>query len=393
MSSSIKTICFVCAEAGSFDAFLAVHAARLNREYSVSLLANGKSRRASALNVWHHPIVIERRIRPLSDLRALALLTHHFSRHRYDVVHSITPKAGLLAMAAAVLAGVPLRLHTFTGQVWATKTGFARFLLKKLDRLLYACSTHVLADSSSQADFLAREGVAARCAFTVIGSGSISGVDCGRFRPDAAARESVRADLDTGRDAVVILFLGRFNREKGLLELAEAFRRVAAHHPVARLWLVGPDEAGLRPELEQLLDGCRSQVRFVGGTSTPERYMAAADVFCLPSHREGFGSVVIESAACGCPCVGSEIYGISDAVVAGQTGLLHPVRDVEALTQLLQRMLDDPRLRETLAVAGLRRVKRDFAESRLTEGLAAYYRQLLFDPIPVEGEPVRSGKI
>lgn len=392
MSSPFKTVCFVCAEAGSFDAFLAVHAARLNKEFSVVLLANGKSRRASALNVRHYTMVIERRIRPMSDLWALVLLARHFSRHRYDIVHSITPKAGLLAMVAATLAGVPLRFHTFTGQVWATKTGFARFMLKNLDRLLTACSTHVLADSGSQADFLAREGVAARSVLTVIGSGSISGVDCSRFRPDGAARRSVRAELDTDRIAVVFLFLGRFNREKGLRELAEAFRRVAVRHPVARLWLVGPDEAGLRPELEQLLDGCRSQVRFVGGTTTPERYMAAADVFCLPSHREGFGSVVIEAAACGCPCVGSEIYGITDAIVAGHTGLLHPVRDVEALAQLLQRMLEEPRLRETLAASALARARRDFDESRLTEGLAAYYRQRLYGPVPVEIETARSRK-
>jgi glycosyltransferase involved in cell wall biosynthesis len=380
MTPQRKRICFVCAEPGTFDAFLCGHAARLGRDYAVSLAANGVPRRAGEASVHCHVVGIERQVRPLKDIRALFQLITLFSRERFDVVHSVTPKAGLLAMVASMLTAVPVRIHIFTGQVWATRSGAGRIFLKMLDRLLAACATNLLADSPSQARFLVDQGVADQGRISVIGEGSISGVDTNRFRPSTEVRRAVRVELAVPSDAMVFLFAGRLNDEKGVHELGEAFRRIALANHRAHLWIVGPDEGGTRPRLEGTLIAVQDRVRFVGRTAHPERYMAGADIFCLPSHREGFGSVIIEAAACGCPCIASRIYGITDAVMEGRTGLLHEARNVEELTAVMERVLHDPIIIQTLAAAALQRAQVTFAQERLTEGLADYYRALVCRP-------------
>ena len=372
-----KRICLVCAEPATFDAFLAPHAARLGADYEVSVVANGRPRTADAVNAIFHAVPLARAISPLRDLLALRALVRLFRAERFDAVHSFTPKAGLLAMLAARIAGVEVRLHTFTGQVWATKRGLARWFLRQLDRIVVRCATSVLADSPSQADFLVAQGIVARTGVTVIGDGSICGVNLARFKPDAAARRAVRAELGVVDDTVVFLFLGRLKRDKGVRELAAAFHAASAAHANVALALVGPDEENLQPELRATLADCVARVRFVGQTAQPERYLAAADVLCLPSHREGFGSVIIEAAACGCPCVASKIYGVTDAVEAGRTGLLHPPGDVAALTRCLERMATERDLIATLGGKARARVERLFGERRITDGLAEFYARVL----------------
>jgi glycosyltransferase involved in cell wall biosynthesis len=372
-----KRICLVCAEPSTFDAFLSAHAVRLGADYEVAVVANGRPRTADAVAAAFHVVPLERSVSPRRDLRALVRLVRLFRAERFDAVHSFTPKAGLLAMLAARRAKIPVRLHTFTGQVWATRRGFARYGLKRLDRILARCATAVLADSPSQADYLVAQGVVPRARISVIGDGSISGVNLERFRPDVGARQAVRAELQIAAAAPLLLFLGRLKREKGVVELAEAFRRSAATHLGVHLVFVGPDEEGLQPVLRGVLAPCAERVRFLGNVSQPERFFAAADMVCLPSHREGFGNVIIEAAACACATVASSIYGVTDAIDDGRTGLLHPPGDVDALTLCLQRMLAEPGLPARLGISARARAERLFSERRVTDGLASYYAGIM----------------
>ncbi len=314
---------------------------------------------------------IVRPVNPWRDARALISLWRLFRRAPQDAIFSVTPKAGLLSMLAGRLAGVPVRVHIFTGQVWATRDGLARVVLKNLDRVTARCATHVLADSESQRRFLIDEGVIRESASRVLAKGSISGVDVQRFRPDAVVRQAVRAELGVPEQACLLLFLGRLNRDKGVIDLAEAFARLAACTD-AHLVFVGPDEAGLRGALETACAACRERVHFVDYTNAPQRYMAAADVFCLPSYREGFGSVVIEAAACGLPAVASRIYGLTDAVVDNETGLLHAPGDVAGIANALQRLIDDASLRGGLGDAARRRATTDFSAAQVSQAFCDY---------------------
>ena len=323
------------------------------------------------------PVRIERKISIVRDLRALVALARFFRARRFAAVHSVTPKAGLLAMLAGVLAGVPIRLHTFTGQVWATRTGFARWALRGADRLIAAAATHVLADSRSQRDFLIAQGVVRPGKIAVLGAGSIGGVDLLRFRPVPDVGRAVRKELGVPANAIVFLFVGRLNRDKGVLDLARAFASCAASCPRAFLVVAGPDEEELTPRIASTIARFSDRVRLVGFTSAPERLFAAADVFCLPSYREGFGTAVIEAAAAGVPAVASRIYGLTDAVEDGVTGLLHEPGDVATLAALMTRVASDAALRAELGERARRRASREFSSARLTSEALELYSSLV----------------
>jgi glycosyltransferase involved in cell wall biosynthesis len=279
-------------------------------------------------------------------------------------------------MLAAWLARVPVRIHAFTGQVWVTRRGAARVLLRAVDRLVARLATHVLVDSRSQRDFLIGNGLVPEGKASVLANGSICGVDGRRFRPDAAARARIRNEAGVPDAAVVFLFLGRLSRDKGVLDLARAFAGLAAQHANAHLAFVGPDEEGLRDPIENIVGNFADRVSVLAFTAKPEESMAAADVFCLPSYREGFGQVAIEAAATGLPVIASRIYGVIDAVVEGETGLLHPPADSEALRIHMDTLMRGPDLRRRLGEAGRVRALRDFSAERVTRALLDYYARV-----------------
>lgn len=376
----MEKICLVTAAPLTLRAFMRNHLLSLKARYDVSAVADFTPDDLSdewLPGVQLVPIPIARQISPRADLQALIALYRLFRARRFDVVHSVTPKAGLLAMTAARLAGVPHRIHCFTGQVWATRQGLGRSLLKSADKLIAANASHVLTDSHSQIAFLESEGVLRKGQANVLGHGSISGVDLDRFNPDEGARKRIRDELGVPQQGCLLLFLGRLNRDKGVLDLAQAFARLANDHNGVWLAMVGPDEAGIGAQLETLCGDAWARVRRVDYTPTPEQYMAAADVFVLPSYREGFGSVVIEAAACGIPTVASHIYGLTDAVEEGVTGLLQPAGDIAALHDNLARLCGDGELRTRMGAMARARAARDFSMASVSAALLSYYEKIL----------------
>lgn len=380
-------VAVVAAVPATISAFMRLHLEAMSCVYSTTAICAAQGPLVADLlppSVAFEPVPIQRNISLLRDVLALWKLTALFRRERYALVHSITPKAGLLAMCAAWFCGVPLRVHVFTGQVWATKTGMPRYFLKSLDRLIAVLATHVLADSPSQRQFLIDQGVVRPGRIAVLADGSICGVDAARFKPDPVSRNKLRAELEVPDGAVVALFLGRLNRDKGVIDLANAFVRAAQCNPDLYLFMVGPDEGDLTPALREILLPCSAHVRFIGMTDRPEDYMAAADIFCLPSYREGFGSVIIEAAAAGVPAVASRIYGLSDAVDDGQTGLLHEARDVGGIASKLQLLASDAPLRVEMGARARERALTRFSSSRVVAAQMAFYEEL-FVSLPPKG--------
>jgi glycosyltransferase involved in cell wall biosynthesis len=280
-------------------------------------------------------------------------------------------------MFAAMLAGVRHRVHTFTGQVWVTRRGWRRWMLRKADALLASLTSRILVDSPSQREFLVSEGVFDADKAEVIGKGSICGVDSARFHPDSEERRTLRDTLGIPQSDPVLLFLGRLNRDKGVLDLVEAFAALAQRCPEPRLLLVGPDEDGLAERIAQASGAAAGRVQRIDYTAQPERYMAAADIFCLPSYREGFGQVLVEAAAAGLPAVASRIYGITDAVVEGETGLLHPPGDVVAIQAALAQLICDAPRRAAMGERARRRALAEFSQAESTQGLMAFYGKML----------------
>lgn len=376
----MKKICFVTASPMTLRAFMRNHLLSLSPRYKVVAVADFTPE--DLLGEWLPgvqlvPVPIARPISLRADWRALVALVQLFRTGHFDAVHSITPKAGLLAMGAARLAGVPHRIHCFTGQVWATRHGLGRGLLKNADRLIAANANHILTDGHHQRDYLESEGVLKKGRADVLGRGSIAGVDADRFHPDKDVRRKVRDDLGVPQDACLLLFVGRLNRDKGVLDLAQAFSMLARDNGDVWLAMVGPDEAGIGAKFKKLCGDTIGRVLHIDYTPTPEHYMAAADVLVLPSYREGFNNVVIEAAACGIPAVASRIYGLTDAVVDGVTGLMHPAGDTASLHDCLARLCLDHTLRVEMGEMARVRVTKDFSMTSVTAALLAYYEKIL----------------
>jgi glycosyltransferase involved in cell wall biosynthesis len=175
----------------------------------------------------------------------------------------------------------------------------------------------------------------------------------------------------------VLLFVGRITRDKGVLDLARAFTTLADRRSDIHLLVVGPDEHDLTMTMRTLCSRHHARLHFVDYTNAPEDFMAASDILCLPSYREGFGSVIIEAAAAGLPAVASRIYGVVDAVVEGETGLLHEPADVEGIVDRLQQLISQPEVRRSLGAAARLRAARDFSQSALTSAVLQVYARLL----------------
>jgi glycosyltransferase involved in cell wall biosynthesis len=330
----------------------------------------------------HIVIDIHRKPTLFRDLLALVHLIRVFRTQQFDIVHSTTPKAGLLAALAGKLAGTPIRLHTFTGQPWVTMSGLLKFVCRFCDRLIGKLNTRCYADSLSQRQFLVEQNIVADSRIGVIGAGSLAGVDVKRFDRNCFTSKDVevlRREVGVSHDAAVLIFIGRITYEKGIRELLSAFEQLRKENYAVELLLIGPfDEVngkameGLRAKITSL-----SGVHCIGYTGTPERYLAISHILCLPSYREGFGTVVIEAAAMGLPTIGTRINGLIDAVIDGETGILIEPRDSYALVVALKRLLDQPELIISMGNAARQRCLQAFDAEVVNRNLAQEYIALL----------------
>ena len=322
-------------------------------------------------------VPLERKISPWNDLLALFKLTRLFGRERFDIVVTVVPKAGLLGMLAAWLTRVPRRVHIFQGEVWASRRGPLRWLLKTIDGLTARLATHVLVVSASELAFLENEGVVPIGKAKVLGSGSICGVDTERFKVDPIARVRVRRMLGIPERAIVCIFLGRLTFDKGLVELVKAFILSASRQPDLWLLMAGPDEENMRIRMRELVsEEINQRMLFSGFTHNPEQILAASDLLCLPSHREGFGMVIIEAAAVGVPAIGTRIHGITDAIEDRQTGLLVPLGDVDALAEAITFWSESPQALALYSKAARERVISMFEQKKIVEHYVEYFLQL-----------------
>ena len=375
-----KKICIVSTVPIVLHIFMHSHILKLSEFFDITLVTSGTVGGVDKLLSAHVGFVrldIERKISIGKDFRALLLLSKHLRASKYDCVFSLMPKSGLVGMLAGFIARTPVRVHIFTGQVWATKSGLFRVLLSTLDRLLALCATHLLADSYSQKRFLEVNRVAPVGKIKVLGNGSISGVDTNRFSANPLIRRKIRETLGIKEADVVFLFLGRASQAKGVVDLAYAFRKLSEQFQNVHLLLVGPDDDGVDEELSSILVGKEGRYHRIGFTVVPEEWMAASDIFCLPSYREGFGTAVVEAASVGLPAIVSRIYGLTDAVDEGKTGVFHPSGDRSEIFNCMKKLYEDPLHRSQLAELAHQRAAKFFSQEYVTNEMALYFKSVL----------------
>lgn len=316
-------------------------------------------------------VPMKRRISPLKDFISLCRLIGVFRKEKPVMVHSMTPKAGLLCMSAAWLTRVPVRVHTFTGLVWPTAKGMQRQILKITDRITCFCATHVIPEGQGVLSDL-KTGKITNKEMKVLGYGNVRGIDMDRFsrRPDILEL----AKAIRNEDVFTFLFVGRIVGDKGINELIDAFAKLHGEYNI-RLILVGSYERTLDPLLSKTQEQIDNvpDIVFVGEQFGDNliAYYAAADCFVFPSYREGFPNTVLEAGAMGLPCIVTDINGSREIVVDGNNGIIIPPKDENALYEAMKTMVEDSVLREQMSSNA-----RPMIESRFEQG---YVRQCLYD--------------
>ena len=326
-----------------------------------------KVKEHEGVNVLEVPM--NRGISPFKDLVSIFRMWRSLRRVKPDVVHSYTPKAGLVAMLAAFLAGVPVRIHTFTGLVFPTSTGFKRKVLVAIDRLICAAATKVVPEGEGVAADLRAQSITSK-PLSVIGNGNIAGVDTRYFQPDTCLPL-----VHEGSGAFTFCFVGRLNRDKGLQELISAFTSLEGD---STLLLVGDLDA-TAPVDEVTLKHIQSHPRIqtTGFLEDIRPALEACDVLILPSYREGFPNVILQAGAMGKPVIASDINGCNEVIVNDFNGWLVPPRDVSALAERMVHVMSlSPDERKKLGSNGRARVVERYEQTAYRRKLLKFYREV-----------------
>jgi len=322
---------------------------------------------------------LTRSITPWQDLRALLQLYRFFRQERFDLIEVSTPKAALIGSIAARLARCPGHIHILHGMPYEGKRGLLGGVLRASTSIPCRLAHVTFAVSPSMRERVCADGLGHPSRVRVLGTGSANGVDLGRFSPERIAlKGEFRANHRIPADAVVIGFVGRLTRDKGIEELVRAFVAVHERNRKVMLLLIGDYEHRDRPadDVIRTISGHPS-IRFVGFQSDVVPGMAAMDVVALPTYREGLGNVLLEAAALGLPTVATDATGARDAILPGTTGVQVPVGDAEALRDAFLMLARDPALREQMGRAGRAWVCANFDQSDVWQRQIREYRTLV----------------
>lgn len=374
-----KKICFVISAPETAKVFLVRFFVELSQDFDIYLVVNCQDNSSIS---FVYPYVKEvknikicRNISVYKDLTALLFLASYLFQMQFDSVHSVSPKAGLLGILAAKIAGVPVRIHTFTGQVWHTKTGFLKYLLKNVDHFIVYCATHIIVDGESQRQFLVVNGIIKENNTKFSNKPGVSCVDTDKFTRNDIVRYNYRKELNVSNETV-FLFLGRLNVDKGVLDLAQAFSELTKKFSNTRLVFVGPDEENLQLKIQEICNQ-NASVIFYGATSKPQDVLQMADVFCLPSYREGFCESIIEASSLEIPVICSDTYGLMGTIVDDVTGLRHKVANVASILVQMEKMIENQDLRKELGKNGRQYVLNNFSAKIFTKRWVDFYKEVL----------------
>ncbi len=323
-------------------------------------------------------VSMERHISILKDLKSLFALIKVFRKERPDMVHSMTPKAGLLCMLAAWWTKVPVRIHTFTGLVFPTSRGLKKRILMLTDRITCACATHIIPEGEGVKNDLIENKIT-RKPLQVLGYGNVRGVDMDYYTRTSEVEGMAKSLRDP--EKFTFLFVGRIVRDKGINELVAAFRKLAVDNPGIRLFMVGAYEENLDPVDPLTLEAIKtdSSIVSVGRKSGTDllAYYAASDCFVFPSYREGFPNTVLEAGAMGLPCIVTDINGSREIIKDGYNGLIVPSHDADAMYEAMKWMLDNPGKRESMASVSREHIAAHYEQGFVRKCLLDYYREIL----------------
>lgn len=322
-------------------------------------------------------VPMERHISPVKDLKSLWGLVKVFRKEKPTMVHSMTPKAGLLSMIAGWLTGVPVRIHTFTGLVFPTATGIKKQILMFTDRITCACATHIIPEGEGVKSDLINHKITKK-PLKVLGYGNVKGIDLDHFNPNLPDVQLEASKLRK-EGVFTFIFIGRLVGDKGINELIKAFKRLNDEFPATRLILVGRKEQDLDPlKPETLVEIDRNQsIEAVGSQKDVRPWLLASDALVFPSYREGFPNVVIEAGAMGLPSIVTDINGSREIIIEGKNGVIIPSKNSDAIYRAMKQFVGNPAIVSTMSEEARPLIASRYEQSFVRNCLKEYYREIL----------------
>lgn len=325
------------------------------------------------------PVNMERGISPFKDLISLAKLYHQFKKEKPQIVHSMTPKAGLLSMVAAKFAGVPIRMHTFTGLIFPTRTGVIQKLLIKMDQLLCWAATNIYPEGNGVKNDLINYKITSK-PLKVLANGNVNGIDLEYFNSNNISEEDklhLKKELNIQPNNFVFVFVGRLVGDKGINELIKAFSHLDIQN--TKLLLVGPLETDLDPLKSETLKEIQTNknVISVGFQKDVRPYFAISNVLVFPSYREGFPNVVIQAGAMELPSIVSDINGCNEIIIESENGTIIPVKNAEAIKIAMKKMIDDKDFYHKLKTNSRPMIESRYEQSIVWEAVLEEYNHLI----------------
>ncbi|MGU9940346.1 glycosyltransferase family 4 protein [Empedobacter brevis] len=326
------------------------------------------------------PIEMSRKITPIQDIKSLLKTYNYLKKVQPKIVHTHTPKAGIVGMLAAKLAGVPIRLHTVAGLPLMEATGNKRKILDFVEKLTYSSATKVYPNSQGLYNFILQNKYTSVDKLKVIGQGSSNGIDTtffSRLQIPEEKQSQLKKELNIHPDDFVFVFVGRLVGDKGINELIEAFSKLKTQH--LKLLLVGPLESELDPLQGETLNEIEtnSNIISVGFQKDVRSYFAIANALVFPSYREGFPNVVMQAGAMELPSIVSDINGCNEIIVEGKNGTIIPVKNTEVLKIAMQKMIEDKNLYHQLKKNARPMIQSRYEQSVVWDALLEEYNLLL----------------
>jgi glycosyltransferase involved in cell wall biosynthesis len=402
----------------SLDYLLKGQLSFLNNHYEVvgvSGLDNHLDTVAKREDIRTEAVAMQRAISPVNDVISLWQLYRLFLKEKPQIVHSITPKAGLLSMVAAYFAGVPIRIHTFTGLIFPTRKGILQKLLIFMDRILCFCATNIYPEGQGVKNDLIRYKITTKN-LLLLANGNVNGIDTAYFNPknfSAQQNQDLKNSLDLQDEDFVFIFVGRMVGDKGINELISAFKKLSTQEskPKDQQWsiesgnskaenqdnhllyepthsklktqnlkllLVGPFEPDLDPLLADTLEeiSTNNNIISVGFQKDVSPYFAISDCLAFASYREGFPNVVMQAGAMGLPSIVTNINGCNEIIGEGQNGTIIPVKDSDALYHAMRKMAEDADFRIQLQQNARPMIVSRYEQQVVWDAILAEYKSL-----------------
>ena len=327
------------------------------------------------------PVEMTRAITPIQDLKSLFRLFKFLKKEKPLIIHTHTPKAGIIGMLAGKMAGVPIRLHTVAGLPLLETTGGKRKILDSVEKLTYYLATRVYPNSFELEKIILNLGYANRSKLKVLGQGSSNGIDTSYFDPSKYSEESnreLRNSLGIPGEDFVYIFVGRLVKEKGINELVKAFISLQQKFPNISLLLVGPFEQELDPLDKEVFDRIDSHKKiYTTGYQIDVRpFFAISNALTFPSYREGFPNVVMQANAMELPVIVSDINGCNEIVRDRKNGLIVPVKSQKELEVAMRKLLQDSDLLQNLSDSARESIQEKYERGKFWQLLLKEYKEL-----------------